>query len=86
MTARAAKGSFPYPHRTVAEVDAAEADWERKVALAKTSMKGPCGADRRVGLHADLARNGLQNRSTLPDAPCTMCGARGWCDHRKAAA
>jgi hypothetical protein len=79
MTARAAKGSFPYPHRTVAEVDDAE-----------TSMigwgRGPGALDRFIGLGFDHGASGLQVRSRLPDVPCGRCGARGMCDHRRVAA
>lgn len=79
MKPRAAPAIWPYPHRTVAEVDAAEANmigWGR----------GPGALDRFIGLGFDHGASGLQIRSTLPDAPCGRCGARGMCEHRRAAA
>lgn len=79
----AAKGTFPYAgHRTVAQVDDAEIAWNMAVANARLVSKGP-------GFLAKLFGPEIKNaapRSTLPDAPCLCCGARGYCAHRSAAA
>ena len=68
---RAAKGSFPYPHRTLEQVFAA----------SRAGIRRPVEDDPDAAI-----RLGLVARSALPDASCKNCGARGWCEHRRAAA
>jgi hypothetical protein len=81
---RAALGGFPYPHRTVAEIDA-EQDARR--LNAEAVMKGPGKGDWDRWLGADTGvRSALSGRSPLPTAPCFHCGARAACEHRRAAA
>ena len=83
---RAAVGTFPYPHRTVAEVDAAEREVAALLATsaAEAARKAVGGNMGLTGPALALVR--AQRSTGLPDAPCARCGARGWCDHRRLAA
>lgn len=82
--ATAAEHIWPYPHRTIAQIDQAEADWTEALAAARLEKKGP--ADRisgMVGLSRDRGVNmpSTAVRSSFPDTSCPNCGARGWCGH-----
>jgi hypothetical protein len=84
MPATAAAHVWPYPHRTLAEIDAAETEWAEALALARLSSKGPaCRLDRAAGLSRDRGVNRPPEavRSPMPDTSCPSCGARGWCGH-----
>lgn len=75
--ARAAAGTFPYDHRTIAEIDAEEEALQVKCAA---SMKGPNSLDRSIGL---TSGNWLKPTifATQPTSSCPRCGARGYCGH-----
>lgn len=77
----AAKGPFPYAHRTVAQIDAAEAAFDKAEADERTARIADW--DKVVGISRDLAQSFKRGatRTTLPSTPCPCCGARGWCGH-----
>jgi len=80
--ATAAPSTWPYPHRSVEEIDAAEERWANAVSDARSSAKGPGDRlDQIVGLSFDRGRNGVHVASGLPTSCCIRCGARGWCGH-----
>lgn len=80
----AAPHVWPYPHRSIAEIDAHEAAFAEAYALAKVSYRGRADhLDTAVGLSFDRGRNRHPSleRSNLPETGCPSCGARGWCGH-----
>jgi hypothetical protein len=68
MNPTASPAIWPYPHRTVAEVDEAE---------ARLLRKGPTETlDRLVGLAPDKSRRSIAIPQAVRRDPCPRCGSR----------